>query len=103
MDGTFSIVPKPYYQLVTIGYIEDNVVFRSIFALLPDKRKRSYENFFRIIKHQLGELTPTYIKCDFETALWGSVLDFFPGSIISGANFIWGHAVKRYIQSLGTI
>lgn len=33
VDGTFQVVPSPWYQLFTISYIKNNQVFSSIFAI----------------------------------------------------------------------
>ena len=103
IDGTFSVVPKPYYQLVTIGYIKDNIVFPAIFSILPDKKKQTYEDLFRTIISKLGNISPIYIKTDFESAIWTTAQEFFPESLVSGCQFHLGQAIQRHISSIKLI
>ena len=50
LDGTFSISPKPFYQVVFItGKVEDNV-FPIATALLPNKLEATYREVLEKIK-----------------------------------------------------
>jgi hypothetical protein len=68
VDGTFSVVPKPYYQLYTISYMKNQCVFPSVFACLKNKLQTTYIDVFSIILMQNGPVSPKYIKTDFEQA-----------------------------------
>jgi hypothetical protein len=57
-DGTFSVVPDPYYQLYTVSYIKNNHLFPVIFAILKNKLSETYLALFRIIKTFLGDFSP---------------------------------------------
>ena len=102
-NGTFSVVPNPYYQLVAVGYIKDNVVCPEIFFTLPDKKGQTYVGLFRTIISKLGNLSPIYIKTDFESAIWTTTQEFFPEVLISGRQFHLGQAIHRHISPIKPI
>ena len=58
VDGTFSVVPAPYYQLYTISFIKNNLVFPTVFALLKNKRLSTYRDLFRILIAKRGFFSP---------------------------------------------
>jgi hypothetical protein len=58
IDGTFQVVPKPFYQLFSISYISNNMVFPSIFIILKNKKQSTYERMFKIIKTLNNNLNP---------------------------------------------
>ena len=69
IDGTFSVVPKPYYQLITIGAISNNVILLSIYALLPSKNTADYNNLFDTLRLLIPNFSPQTVKIDFEIGL----------------------------------
>jgi hypothetical protein len=56
VDGTFCIVPKPYYQLYTVSFLNNNSVFPVIFGILKDKSEDTYNYFYELIKLIVGGL-----------------------------------------------
>ena len=101
MDGTFSVVPSPYTQLYTIGYLNNHHVYPCIFAVIKNKKRETYEKLFNLIKSILLGISPEIIKIDFEFAAIQALNLVFPNSKISGCMFHLGQCVFRKVQKLG--
>ena len=101
MDGTFEVVPKPFYQLVTLSYLKQNHVFPVVFALLKNKRHTTYLNFFQILGQLSPLISPLMIKIDFEQAAISAIQIYFPDCQISTCQFHLGQALFRRIQKNG--
>ena len=50
MDRTFTLCPEIFYQIYTIHALNNNQVFRYVFALLPNKNEDTYNWLFREVK-----------------------------------------------------
>ena len=50
MDRTFKLCPEIFYQIYTIHALNNNQVFRYVFALLPNKNEDTYNRLFREVK-----------------------------------------------------
>ena len=50
MDGTFKCVPSLFYQLYTLHVLVKDLMIPVIYALLPNKRQKTYIRLFRIIQ-----------------------------------------------------
>lgn len=98
IDGTFSILPRPYKQMVTIGFIRDHHVFPVVFGLLKDKKFKTYINFLKIVKILIPNLGPQIIKVDFEMAFIQALKTSFPDSYVSGCLFHLSQALIRKLQ-----
>ena len=48
VDGTFDVVPKPYFQLFTISYLNESHVFPAIFCILKTKNLRHIAMFSQL-------------------------------------------------------
>ncbi|RVD92351.1 hypothetical protein TUBRATIS_11470 [Tubulinosema ratisbonensis] len=101
VDGTFKVVPNPYYQLYTISFIENFHVFPVIFAVLKNKKRETYENLFTLINLMIKELCPKVIKTDFELASIQALQKIYPESIISGCQFHLEQALLRKVTDFG--
>lgn len=71
VDGTFKIVPQPFAQLFTIGYVVQGRMFPAVYALLTNKRTETYRLVFDYLFSYLtvdGTITPALesIMSDFE-------------------------------------
>ena len=60
-DGTFKLCPEIFFQLFTIH--------TSIYALLPNKREKTYERLLVAVKEKIPNSRPTRILVDFEKAV----------------------------------
>ena len=103
VDGTFSAVPSPYYQLYTIIFIKDNPVSPCIFGLLKNKKLETYKGFFRVVLRRLGNYSPRYIKTDLEPASISAPRFSFHLATISGRQFHLAQAVQGKIQEIRLI
>ena len=101
IDGTFSVVPKPFFQLFTISFIENNSIFPVVFSLLINKNGTTYKKLFQILIELNGRPTPTLIKTDFEQASISAARSQFPNAKISGCLFHLGQAIQRRIAEEG--
>lgn len=100
VDGTFKVVPKPYYQLFTISFIKNTHVFPVVYCLLKNKLQTTYEDVFKIIFSLNGTLKPNIIKTDFEFASLNCLKNIFPLATVSGCQFHLGQNLQRKIKEL---
>ena len=100
IDGTFQVVPSPWYQLYTISYVFNNRVFPAIFCILKNKRKETYDNLLNIIVQLKPDLNPRLIKTDFEISAINAFQNKFKNSIISGCQFHLGQCFIRKLKDI---
>lgn len=100
VDGTFSVVSKPYMQLFTISFLKNNSVFPVVFCIMKNKLENTYNNFFKILKNINGLYQPKIFKIDFEQASIKAIKKNFPESTISCCQFHLGQAIQRKLQEL---
>jgi hypothetical protein len=98
VDGTFQVVPSPWYQLYTISYIINNRVFPAIFAILKNKKQKTYEDMYSFIKLFEPNLNPRVIKTDFEISAINAIKIKFPNATISGCQFHLGQCLVRKLK-----
>ena len=103
-DGTFRICPYLWYQVFVISAeFRDNSFVPVCFGLLPDKKRRSYDDFFNLLKDALEhpsrnlELSAEWMMSDFEHNIRASWESIFPGITGKGCHF---HYAKVCIMSL---
>lgn len=101
VDGTFTVVPSPYYQLFTFCYLEENHGVPCVFAFLKNKEQTTYVNLFRLIKEIVGEFSPQIIKTDFEYATIAALQIVFPERIVSGCLFHLSQSLLRKVKEDG--
>jgi len=98
VDGTFSVVPSPYYQLFTISYYRNHHVFP---VILKNKHYNTYINLFSILENFEIRCNPRIIKVDYEKAAIEALKTKFPNTHISGCQFHLGQSINRKIKNLG--
>lgn len=73
MDGTFKVVPHPFYQLFTIHFIWLRRALPGIYCLLTSKTVEVYNYLFEWLKQYAAErnwnIVWDTIKIDFESGL----------------------------------
>ena len=80
IDGTFKIVPKPFYQcLIVMVFDSQTDAYVPVFyILLTSKTERIYGHALRLMNEAAGnKLKPTSVTCDFEKGLHNAVLKAF--------------------------
>ena len=104
IDGTFSITPKGFYQvMIVMIYEPSSKLYIPIFyALLQRKNKWTYWHFLHLIKvAALMQMNVKSITCDFELALHKEIGHQFPDATLVGCLFHWKQAIRRKFVKLG--
>ena len=104
-DCTYKAAPKLVHQRYTLhdSFVTGNntVTVTVIYALLPDKRKETYRDFFQKINlkcEHLGlHLNPPKRRLDYVSV----VNELYPGCQLSGCNFHFNQCLWRKPQNVG--
>ena len=103
-DGTFSVCPKIFFQPYTVHARVGQRIIPCIFALLPNKTRKTCNRLFRELPHHLQPAAgnnPSTILFDFELAPINAASETFPDADISGCFFHLTSNVWKKIQALG--
>lgn len=73
-------------------------MFPAVFALLKNKKQRTYENLFKLLQIMIPNLHPQTIKTDFEFAIIAALKNSFREVRVSGCQFHLGQALIRKLQ-----
>lgn len=95
-DGTFDISPTLFTQLYTIHIIINNKDLPMLYALLPNKKQKTYVALFKMIKKYINK-NPKSINIDFEKAVMNSVRKVFDCKIY-GCFFHLCQSIRRRVQ-----
>lgn len=89
LDGNFKLAPKPFLQLYVIRIKKNGVYVSTLFILMQNKTRSSYESMFSIILNFCKDRDlypdPTFLNMDFEMA------------VIKAAKNILGEHIIKYI------
>ena len=110
IDGTFTVVPCGYLQLVTFAIRDPNTgyVKPGLWALLNSKDEESYHHLFQIVKYIASSSgTNTWrlesATLDFEVAAMNAFRNQFPNARIVGCLFHFKQALYREAQRQGIV
>lgn len=101
IDGTFKTVPLLFQQLLTVHGLQHNLSVPLVYALLPKKSERIYDQFFQELKNLKSSLVPATITTDFEKALINACNIAFPSCRKRGCFFHFSQCIFRMIQRNG--
>ena len=108
VDGTFTIVPCGYHQLITIALRDPNTGFvkPGMWILLDSKEEESYKQMCIIVKNILSSSETLKwnlpsVTLDFEQGLINAFSVVFSETKIIGCLFHFKQALYREAQSLG--
>lgn len=107
MDGTFKVVPAPFYQLFTIHFIWLRRALPGIYCLLTSKTEAIYNRLFEWLREYCAgmnwNLVWNTIKIDFESGLIPSLEFNFPEIMpFHGCYYHFCSCVYRYaVDHLG--
>ena len=105
-DGTFRITPTQWYQTFIVSVQVSAGVFVPVcFALLPDKKRESYDAMFTLLKEALDarqlEPSATFFMSDFECAIRDSFVMHFPEIEPKGCYFHFSKAIISKVARNG--
>ena len=87
VDGTFSLAPHLFYQIVVILAEREGFVLPICYALLPSKTEHCYNRMMQLIRRAWPALKPKAISTDFEIALMRSRSAVYPDAQLQGCFF----------------
>jgi len=99
MDGTFYIAPKFSHQVfITRTYVKElNSFYTTSYAILKNKKQKTYKTLFKILKQNSNNniiTEPKNVHCDFEKGISKAVKKIFPNINIKYC--IWHY--KRLLE-----
>ena len=101
IDGTFKIVPRPFYQvLVIMCYDQQTRVYVPVmYILMTGKTELLYRHaLYWANAIVLGHSSPRMVTCDFEKALMNAVKSTFKNVTVNGCLFHWKQAILRKLK-----
>uniref|UniRef100_A0A1Y1M514 HECT domain-containing protein n=1 Tax=Photinus pyralis TaxID=7054 RepID=A0A1Y1M514_PHOPY len=107
VDATFKCVPcnvglsTRSAQCFTIMVTIHNHSIPCIWALMSKRTAEAYVTLFQHLKSNFPSMTATQIMCDYERALYQSLMEIFPESEIHGCFFHFCQAIYRQSKKLG--
>ena len=100
-DRTFKLCPGIFFQLFTIHTSINGYNPLCIYALLPNKREKTYERLLIAVKEKIPNSRPTRIFVDFEKAAMNAFQKFFTDATLSGCYFHLCQSFVRKINEVG--
>ena len=103
-DGTFFVVPSPFYQLWNLFFIQGNQYFPAVSVLFTGKHTDMYRSFWRKMKQndQLGpDFLPDSIGGDMELAAQIATEEEMIGLLLSFCAFHYSQANIHNSQKHG--
>ncbi|CAF3261290.1 unnamed protein product, partial [Rotaria socialis] len=105
MGSTFTSSPSIFSQVYCIHAIKYEQSFVCVFALLPDKKKSTYNFLFHELRNKAAQLNmifhPNTIMSDFEETLADVIKSDFSNSLHVGCYFHYTQAIYRKSQRPG--
>ncbi|XP_050516377.1 uncharacterized protein LOC126891239 [Diabrotica virgifera virgifera] len=101
VDGTFKSAPPLFAQVYIILASVYGGVIPILYGLLPNKRRQTYGEFFRMVKDVAPDFKPMRIFCDFEIAAILAIQEQLAESAISGCFFHLSQNLQRHMAQLG--
>ena len=105
-DGTFKIAPSGFTQVFIIScQVDKNTYVPCLYAMLPDKKRDSYDAMFSMLKECLSRrglsLSAQYFMSDYELNIKNSFMSFFPNTECKGCLFHYAKAVVGQVNKRG--
>lgn len=97
IDGTFSIVPQQFYQLLIVGVEYEKHMFPIFYALMTHKSQDLYTAIFEYIEANICNLNPQSFMSDYEVAIRSSISRVYnlPVASVNGCFFHYAQALRK--------
>lgn len=95
LDGTFKQAPPLFHQVYVILAERNGHIFPLLYALLPNKRRQTYQQLFQEIAQRWPTLNPASISIDYEIAAFQEVQTAFPNAQLFGCLFHLTRNMKK--------
>ena len=98
IDGTFKIVPHPFYQclIIMVYDVQTQVYVPIMFILMTGKTETLYYHVLHwVIVASNWKFDPNIVTCDFEKALHKAISDQFDTAEINGCLSHFKQALRR--------
>ena len=100
-DATFKVVPRIFYQLLTVFIRYKGHVIPALHILMSAKNEELYTAVLSAVHSFIPEFNPSIAMCDFEKASRNAFKTVFPYTTIVGCWFHFTQAVYHKIKELG--
>ncbi|XP_003747407.1 uncharacterized protein LOC100904485 [Galendromus occidentalis] len=97
-DGTFSLSPLLFYQILAVLADRDGFVLPVCYALLPNKTEHTYRRMLGMLRDTWPSLNASAISSDFKKGLLNAFVGAFPAAEMHGCFF---HLVQNLKKMLG--
>jgi hypothetical protein len=103
IDGTFSVAPQGFEQLLNIAVCYRGSVLIAFSVLMTSKNSDLYIGVLRRIQADYIQIEPRIVMADFEAAISVAVRLVFPDAIEKGCEFHFGNALSRRMRKPGNV
>ena len=103
IDGTFRIVPNPFYQclIIMVFDVQTAVYVPVFYVLMSGKHETLYWHALHwIFVGSKWKLDPFSVTCDYERGLHNAVVRKFRDTMLNGCLFHWKQANRRKMVDL---
>ena len=100
-DATFKVVPRIFYQLLTIFIRYEGHVIPALHILMSAKSEELYTAVLSAVHSFIPDFNPSMAVCDFEKAPRNAFKTVFPYTTIVGCWFHFTQAVYHKVKELG--
>ncbi|XP_060560917.1 uncharacterized protein LOC132720740 [Ruditapes philippinarum] len=105
IDGTFKLVKRPFYQLMSIhAFVRKDDSAKQVplvYVLMSRRSKEDYVAVLTSLPRILGQPQVQWFMLDFEAAAWQAIRHVFPSCVLKGCVFHWNQRLYRKIQAEG--
>ena len=100
-DATFKIVPRLFYQLLTIFIHINQLTIPALHVLMTNKSETLYIALLLAIRELIPDFNPVFAVGDFEIASRNAFIQSFPCVTLIGCWFHFTKALFDNIKKLG--
>jgi len=100
-DATFKVVPRLYYQLLTVFVPYADSAFPIFFALMSRKTEALYVKIFQKMQDLVPQFSPASAMADFEEASVSAFRRVFGDITVTGCWFHFAQSIIKRVNKVG--